>query len=136
MEIVEMTILLNRTPIYLALIVFLGAMYGLFFIKEKVMMLHIELKEVKRLINLEKDSMHILKAELAYLSSPDRLAELNEHFLQLKTTSIDQVVSDPLHMNPDSRKQHVLIQAINKGPVKWRFKKRPQKYMVLVGGRQ
>lgn len=128
--------LINRTPIYLAFIVFLGAMYGLFFVKEKVMMLRAELKEVKRLINLEKDSIHILKAELAYLSSPTRLAKLNEHFLKLETTSTDQVVSDPLHLDSDGGKQRVLAASFNNAPVKWRFKKRPEKYMVLVGGRR
>ena len=59
-------------------------------------MLKSELSEVRKQIKLEKDSVHVLKAEMAYLASPERLSKLNNNYLQLQGPHTYQLVQNPL----------------------------------------
>lgn len=87
---------INKISIWFFITLFALTIYGLFTIKNNVMMLKSELSEVKRQIKLEKDSLHVLKAEMAYLASPERLSKLNKNYLKLQGTNTKQLVQNPL----------------------------------------
>jgi cell division protein FtsL len=112
--------------------------YGLFHIKDRVTTLRAELKEVKKQIESEQDTMHILKAELAYLTSPERLQRLAKSYLDLKTTEVSQMTDDPLiEEQPGKLVTTKLAGAeIKINNVKWRYKKGPSKYVTRVSHKQ
>lgn len=132
--------MINRAPLLTIFMLFIATVYGLFCIKEKVVLLKSELSEVKRQIKLERDSIHILRAEFAYLSAPERLAKLNDNYLQLTTTDTKQIVADlgediiaDIDNNQKSaRKMFASNNSVSK--IKWRFKKGPDKYITRVSG--
>lgn len=76
----------------LALFIFSAFLYSLFQIKFKVQELHRESAELKRELQHEKDSIHVLKAEWAYLNQPERLYRLSQKFLDLKEVKADQLL--------------------------------------------
>lgn len=127
-------------PLLIVLMLFIATAYGLFFIKEKVVYMRSELHEVKRQIDNERDSIHILRAEFAYLSDPKRLAKLNNNYLQLSAANTKQIVSEIGDENIDpfntysNNKKILSARAISKN-VKWRYKKGPDKYMTRVAGK-
>ena len=87
--------LFSRTPMFVVIIVCLGTIYTLFNIKNNVMAIRTELAEVKKQMRYEADTIHVLKAELAYLTSPSRLKSLNNEYLKLEDTKVAQMISDP-----------------------------------------
>lgn len=128
--------LLSRTPIFVVIIMCLGTIYMLFNIKNNVMSIRSELAEVQKQMRYESDTIHVLKAELSYLSSPPRLRKLNREYLKLKDTKVAQMISDP-------RKEKVVFQSQKfastksvSGNTKWRYKKGPSKYLTLVSGKK
>jgi hypothetical protein len=64
---------------------FIAAIMGgvLFHTKNKVQKLEDQLTSLDRQILRERESLHILNAEWHYLNRPDRLAALNERYLNL-----------------------------------------------------
>ena len=129
---------LNKAPLYIVLSLCLITVYALFSIKDSVMTIRGELLEVNQQAQHEVDTIHLLKAELAYLTSPKRLSELNDDFLKLKETKVSQMISDPLqkveHKAPIKQLADVKERRI--GAVKWVYKKGPPKYVTLVSGKK
>jgi len=128
--------LLNRTPIFMVIIMCLGTVYMLFNIKNNVTAIRAELVEVNKQMRYEIDTIHVLKAELSYLASPTRLRKLNSEYLKLKDTKVAQMITDP-------RKEEVAFKSVrfasvkaSSSNVKWRYKKGPSKYMTLVSGKK
>ena len=68
------------------------SVFGLFQIKFKVQQLHRDAVELKSQLAHEKDSIHVLKAEWAYLNQPDRLQRLSKKFLDLSEVKSDKVL--------------------------------------------
>lgn len=138
--------LFSRVPIFMVIIVCLVTIYGLFSIKNNVMALRAELTEVKKQINRETDSIHVLKAEFAYLTSPQRLKALNDRHLKLKETKVSQMIVDPIKKSnssqgttiasKDSSRGNIIRNNMDRGNVKWRFKKGPTKYLTLTSGKK
>lgn len=133
--------MINRVPLLIVFMLFIATAYGLFFIKEKVVYMRSELYEVKRQIDNERDSIHILRAEFAYLSDPKRLSRLNNNYLQLSTTSTKQIVSsigdeniDSVNASYSNNRKILSASAVSRN-VKWRYKKGPDKYMTRVVGK-
>lgn len=122
--------LLNRIPVYIALIICLLVSVTLFHIKDNVMALKIELKEVKRQVQYEQDTIHILKAEITYLSSPERLRKLAENYLTLQNTKVAQMITDPLIENQINQNSPVLKPKSFAENTKWRYKKGPTRYLT------
>ena len=88
--------MLNRIPVYLALILCAAVSFSLFMIKDNVMLLRAELGQVKKQIQYEQDTIHILKAELSYLTSPERLRVLSDRYSTLKSIKVSQMIVDPV----------------------------------------
>ena len=81
----------------LAMLIAVGVeVYVLFRIKDEVANLKYQLEIASKQIKAEKDSIHLLKAEQAFLSSPSRLKNLAVLYLELDTIKTDQIVKDPL----------------------------------------
>ena len=87
--------LLEKSPVYIVVIVCLLSVYTLFTIKENVMGIKSELTEVNSQVQDEVDKIHLLKAELAYLTSPARLKALNDEYIKLSDTNLAQMELDP-----------------------------------------
>ncbi len=119
--------LFERTPFYFILIPCLVTMYFLFSVKENVMNRRAQLNHINKQIQYEKDTIHLLKAEFSYLSSPKRLAMLNDKYLSLKPSHIAQISDDIM-----SDERVVLASApVHNKPVKWNYKKGPSKYVTV-----
>jgi hypothetical protein len=63
----------------------------LFFIKDKVQGLRHSISSMQDSILSEKENIHVLKAELAYLTKPQGIQKLNDQYLKLQASK--QVVT-------------------------------------------
>ncbi|XVN41223.1 MAG: hypothetical protein RCO49_01075 [Rickettsia endosymbiont of Argas persicus] len=121
---------------YLVLPVIVIAVFSLFTIKERVSTLDYQLSSVVKQINSENKTIHILKAERAYLLSPARLKNLTTAYLELQTVKPYQMVKDPLApvTNVNIKFDHNI--SISKSN-KWRYKKiTNNKYIQTVSSRE
>jgi hypothetical protein len=85
------------TALWLVLVAFVG--FGMFKVKYEVMDLEDALARTNRAIVADQDSIHVLKAEWAFLSQPSRLAELSKRHLDLVplgAAQLGQVSAIPL----------------------------------------
>lgn len=82
-----------RSSFIPGLIVLTIAASFLFAIKHNVQNLTRDLKQVNSQILLEKENIHVLKAELAYLTNPKRVKKLVTEKLNLQIPKADQIVS-------------------------------------------
>jgi hypothetical protein len=105
----------------------------LFFIKESVLRLKTELSEIEKQITNEEDNIHLLNAEYAYLTSPERLKNLNKHHVALAETSLDQMQDYSVKNNSASMKLAIKPKEYN---IKWRYKKGPSKYLTMVSAKK
>ena len=76
----------------LALMLLASCIFGLFQVKFKVQNLDREMNELKQQLAHEKETIHVLKAEWAYLNQPERLQRLAEKFLDLTEVKHDQLM--------------------------------------------
>lgn len=128
--------MINRLPAYLVLILCMITVYTLFTIKDNVMTIRMELVEVNKQIQYENDTIHLLKAELAYLASPERLQRLNKGYLSLKETQVSQMITDPIIEQKYASRVGLSDSKIKSSNVKWRYKKGPSKYITLASGKK
>lgn len=127
---------LEKSPVYVILFIFVGAIYSLFTIKENVMNIRSELGEVTKQIQDESDKIHLLKAELAYLTSPSRLKALNDQYIKLTDTMLAQMESEDKKVDGvDDSTKLLASNKIRNEDIKWRFKKGPSKYVTMVSGK-
>jgi len=116
----------------MVLILCLSTVYALFNIKDNVVTIRMELGEVNKQIQHENDTIHLLKAELAYLASPERLQILNKDYLALKETKVSQMIIDPIKEKSNVHKVQIAGSKSRANNVKWRYKKGPSKYLTLA----
>lgn len=128
--------MLNRIPVYLALILCAAVSFSLFMIKDSVMLLRAELSQVKKQIQYEQDTIHILKAELTYLTSPERLRSLADRYSNLKSTKVTQMIVDPVLEQQDELNVQGRERKIFAGSIKWRYKKGSTKYLTTVSSKR
>ncbi|MBN8511886.1 MAG: hypothetical protein J0L79_02480 [Rickettsiales bacterium] len=127
---------LEKSPVYVILFIFVGAIYSLFTIKESVMNIRSELGEVTKQIQDESDKIHLLKAELAYLTSPSRLKALNDQYIKLTDTMLAQMEGEDKKVDGvDDSTKLLASNKIRNEDIKWRFKKGPSKYVTMVSGK-
>lgn len=82
-----------RSKPIIALLALLFAAYSLFEVKYRVQNLRRELVEMNRQMDNNREAMHVLKAEWAYLNKPERLRMLAEKHLALVHPNSKQMVS-------------------------------------------
>ncbi|HJK86281.1 MAG TPA: hypothetical protein QKA08_00735 [Candidatus Megaira endosymbiont of Nemacystus decipiens] len=125
---------IKKYPLYMVTFLCLLTIYSLFYIKEEVLNSKIELQKINTELQREEDKIHILKAELAYLTSPERLKKLNNDYVKLKETKLSQISDDLLY----EKKHYNTKQIAQNKPKKlqWRYKKGPTKYVTLVSAKK
>ena len=117
---------------YLLFFILLGiSVFGLFQIKFKVQNLNRELAEIKQQLEHEKSSIHILKAEWAYLNQPERLNRLSKKFLDLKELRSEQIMLasngfQTISNKPTKENKKIIKASYKKSKTtKWRYRNRP-----------
>lgn len=115
---------------YILFFILLGiSVFGLFQIKFKVQNLHRELVELKLQLEQEKSSIHVLKAEWAYLNQPERLDRLAKKFLDLVELKPEQIMlaTNDIEKKPINNENGKLIKTSYRESkiVKWRYRTRP-----------
>jgi hypothetical protein len=98
------------------------------------MTLKYELQEVRKQVRNEEDAIRILKAELAYLGSPERIQKFAAKYLSLEKPKVTQMIRDPLISNNSEEPKKLASTKINKRTTKWHYKKGPTKYLTMVKG--
>lgn len=79
-------------PLYLiCLSILLISGYGLFHVKHRVQNLKRDLYETQRQLKENREAIHVLKAEWAYLNQPSRLKKLASKHLDLKHIEAKQL---------------------------------------------
>lgn len=82
---------MNKKNILLFFATLIIGMFTLFQIKYHVQNLKKDLVEINRQIAYNKEAIHVLKAEWAYLSSPKRIKELSQKYLNLSYSKANQI---------------------------------------------
>lgn len=67
------------------------SVFALFQVKYKVQNLRRDLAEIERQIEADKQSIHVLEAEWAYLNRPERLRRLADQYLDLRYVNVAQI---------------------------------------------
>ncbi len=123
-----------KTRYLITLILLCVCIFSLFQVKFKVHNLHREMAEIKKHLEREKDSIHVLKAEWAYLNQPERLHRLSTKFLNLSEVKPCQISNDGNKIAATinvAEKTSVPNSNIiktsysNTNNIKWRYKERP-----------
>jgi hypothetical protein len=124
--------LFEKSPTYIFLSVCLIIIYVLFNIKENVMSLRTELLQINHQVEHEVDTIHLLKAELAYLTSPERLKSLNKQYVKLSETQLAQMEINPLNQKNKRNLYNIATARVNNKNIKWRYKKGISRYLTMV----
>jgi cell division protein FtsL len=121
----------NRTLSLIGIILLIVSVYAVLSIKQMVLDHRIHYAELERQLEQEKDTIYILKAELAYLQSPERVKKLAEKYLKLAYLQSSQMIDNPIGEEKSTVRSKLSL-AENNNKVKWRYKKSPTKYITTV----
>lgn len=64
---------------------------GLFYVKHIVQNLEEEITQLERSIEADEEEVHVLRAEWAYLSRPERIKNLAGNYLDIEPTTSAQI---------------------------------------------
>lgn len=81
----------GMTLLWAALAVAIGC--GLFLLKYQVQSLEDELAGLQRQIRTDREQIHVLEAEWAFLNAPSRLAELSQRLIGLEPLGAKDIVA-------------------------------------------
>ena len=81
----------RRLTGFLLLMVGVGLMVALFYVKTHAQTARSEVRQLERQVAEEEKAIALLRAEIAYLESPDRLAGLAEDRLALVPTDPERI---------------------------------------------
>ena len=109
--------------------IFVTTAFGLFVIKYRAENINYQLTEIKKQIDDEKHKIHLLKAEIAYLTSPDMLRQFANNNSKMQVIALTQIIPDPLIAGEINNEDRVAAKTSSASSVKWRFKKAPNKYL-------
>lgn len=124
--------LFERIPFSVAITCCLITIYSLFYIKEEVSDIRAELKAITTELQKEQDLIHILRAEFAYLTSPQRLRKLNEHYVKLDDTKLSQIANTISEDGDTKKSQKLMMARHHTHKTKWNYKKSHKQYLTLV----
>ncbi|MFN7038122.1 MAG: hypothetical protein ACK4OM_00930 [Alphaproteobacteria bacterium] len=75
----------------IGVIIVISSAFGLFQVKYHVQNLRKDLIELTKHLDQEKESIHVLKAEWAYLTEPKKLREITAEHLNLEAVKVKQM---------------------------------------------
>lgn len=70
----------------------LVAAFGLYMVKYRVQALQEDIAMTRHQLDEERQALHVLKAEWAYLNRPDRLQELSDKYLKAEPMTGEQMI--------------------------------------------
>lgn len=82
---------MRKRSAFFAIIGLMGAAAGLYTVKYKVQAMDEQIASMRVQIAEEKTSIHVLTAEWAYLTRPERLRELVEKHLEMQPVQAQQM---------------------------------------------
>lgn len=104
-----------KAPAVIGAVALICSSAYLFVIKYKVQQINKELIQVEAAIKQESESIHILKAELAYLSKPQVIKQLSDKYLNLQLIQPEQFsLIDVTRPNMDYEAKQNVIFYLNK----------------------
>lgn len=65
--------------------------FGLYLVKYRVQAVREEITETARLLEEERESLHVVAAEWSYLTRPERIQQLAEKHLQMTPMQVQQL---------------------------------------------
>lgn len=97
--------------------------YFSLFLKTEVHDMKVTHQIITEQIANNHNELHMLKAELVHLQSPERLRKLAEQFLTLRTTGTNQLTTDPTSPTASTK---IVARSLNNLPkarvAQWRYK--------------
>lgn len=103
------------------------SIWVMFSIKSRVHDANFHYKQIQVHFDEEYKQYNLLKAEMAYLSSPDRISKLSKEFLELDQVKISQLVDNPIKKNGEKSKifltKKIDDKSIKTSNSRWRYKK-------------
>ena len=84
----------RRLTGFILFVVGVGLVVALFTVKTRAQTARAEMRKLERLVAEEEAAITVLRAEIAYLETPDRLAELSADRLGLRPTDPSQIVAE------------------------------------------
>lgn len=94
---------------------FLISTLGLFYIKHHVKELKKEIIATKQQLVDEKERLHVLEAEWAYLNDPKRLQQLVDHYLVAQTMDTRQIQIQALNrtvLTGETTTEHAIVEPV------------------------
>jgi cell division protein FtsL len=116
---------MTRGGVLLVCVILFASVFGLFRVKYSVQYLHKDVQEMKRQIDQEKSTIHILNAEWTFLNQPKRLKELASRYLELKevrAVQVKSVESFIVKLEKHKKANYNVVRVINKPKTKWKYK--------------
>ena len=123
--------MIHRTVTAIGLAVIFLSGYVLFSMKREVETLNFELAEIQKQVSSEKGNINLLKTEYVYLTSPARLSKLAAKYLNLSSTTPDQMMPDPTNNTTQlaSIEGTLHTETTPSKAVRWRYKHMGNKYI-------
>ena len=84
----------RRLTGFILFVVGVGLVVALFYVKTRAQTARAEMRSLERQVAEEEAAIAVLRAEIAYLENPARLAELSQARLGLRPTDPEQVVTE------------------------------------------
>lgn len=94
------------------LVMVAAAAYGLYFVKFQVLELQRQISSIERELQQELEHMHVVEAEWAYLTRPDRLQALVNQHTELKPVvgmQVQELAALPFPPADDLRESGVMV---------------------------
>lgn len=101
-----------RVSTVLCVILVAAMVFGVYLVKYQVQTLQQELASKQRELSGERESIHLLGAEWAYLTRPDRLEALQEKHLRLHLISSAQTVPVNASLPADALEEAPIVRDV------------------------
>ncbi len=82
---------MRRLPLLAWVFTVAIALFLLYRVKYEVQSIHAQVEEAERLLESEREALHVVAAEWAYLNRPDRLRQLANKYLSSSGLTVDQI---------------------------------------------
>jgi len=82
---------MRRLPLLAWVLTVAVALFLLYRVKYEVQNLHAQVKETERELEAEREALHVVAAEWAYLNRPERLRQLSSKYLSSSGLTVDQI---------------------------------------------
>lgn len=96
---------MRRISLFVWVVVVAVGLFMLYRVKYEVQTMHAQVEETARELEMEREALHVVAAEWAYLNRPERLRQLADKYLSSAGVTVDQIAeleAIPFHMQPDA----------------------------------